>query len=89
MTTIVSIDGAGRVVLPKKVREQLNLRAGSQLELAAHSASLELKPLELAPGLVREDGLWIHHGVAQAPLGEAVRRLRDERADTLGRRAAR
>jgi len=87
MGMVVSIDGAGRIVLPKKVREQLGLRAGSQLELATRGGALELRPVDAVPALVQESGLWIHQGTAQAPLKDAVRRSRDERLDALERRS--
>jgi len=84
---IVTLDGTGRIVLPKSVREQLNLRRGSQLELTIRGSCLELKPLDSTPALVRENGLWIHRGTATAPLADSVSRLREERSDHLGRGA--
>lgn len=41
----VSIDGAGRVVIPKSLRDQFNLHAGSQLEITSGVDGLELKPV--------------------------------------------
>ena len=38
----ISIDSAGRVVIPKGVREQLGLRPGQELELDAHDGSIRL-----------------------------------------------
>jgi AbrB family looped-hinge helix DNA binding protein len=38
----VSIDKAGRVVIPKGVREQLGLRAGQELDLDSYDGSIRL-----------------------------------------------
>ena len=89
MTAIVSIDGAGRIVRPKPLRDQLDLHSGSQLELAAREDRLELRPLASGAALRKQDGLWIHHGKTSVPLAAAVQRLRDERADQLVRQAVR
>lgn len=58
------IDRAGRVVLPKPVRERWGLRPGTELELVERPEGLLLKPVAVAPALVKEDGLWLHKGAA-------------------------
>ena len=79
MNAIVSIDGAGRIVLPKPIRDQFNLLPGSRLEIATAADRLELKPMDSSPALACEQGLWVHQGAAQASLTDAVQQLRDER----------
>jgi len=44
--TTVKIDKAGRIVLPKPVRERFHLREGSELELEERSDGLTLRPVE-------------------------------------------
>ena len=83
MTTIVSIDRAGRIVLPKPLRDQFNLHPGSQLTIAPGSDHLELKPVESSSAMAREDGLWVHQGMAQVNLSAAVNQLREERLGGL------
>lgn len=39
-----TIDGGGRVVVPKPVRERLGLRPGSQVELIERDGSIEIAP---------------------------------------------
>ena len=84
MKKILSVDQAGRLVLPKQVRDQFGLHPGSQLELAIGRDHVELKPVETTAILRRNKKLWVHHGRAQAPLVETVARLRDERLRTIG-----
>ncbi len=42
MTTTITLDKAGRFVLPKPVRDQLRLRAGSKLRLDVTGDRMEL-----------------------------------------------
>jgi AbrB family looped-hinge helix DNA binding protein len=42
--SVVSIDKFGRVLIPKKVREQLALQAGGALELSVEAGKLILSP---------------------------------------------
>lgn len=61
----VQIDKAGRIVLPKKTRERLRLRAGSQLMLEERPEGVLLRPVERQPSLVDRGGILVHMG--QAP----------------------
>jgi AbrB family looped-hinge helix DNA binding protein len=83
----VKIDKAGRIVLPKPVRERFHLREGSELELEERSDGLTLRPVEQRPSMVRKNGIWVHLG--KVPRGfdwdAAVDDIREERIkDTSG-----
>ena len=58
----IRIDGAGRIVLPKRVRERFRLKAGATLELEELPDGLVLRPIEQSPAIVRRDGLWVYLG---------------------------
>jgi AbrB family looped-hinge helix DNA binding protein len=45
----VRIDGTGRVVIPKALREAFGLRPDSQLELTADQGGIRLDPVDPAP----------------------------------------
>jgi AbrB family looped-hinge helix DNA binding protein len=49
----VTIDHAGRVVVPKRLREELQLQAGVVLEIRAREGRLELEPVAAPMRLVR------------------------------------
>ena len=49
MGMTLKIDKAGRIVVPKPVRERLGLRAGMDLEVAEKSEGLLLKPVTQKP----------------------------------------
>jgi len=63
---LVQIDKAGRVVLPKAVREHLGLQAGDHLQLNLHSGGVELRPAKPGPWLEEDEGLLVLKGVAWA-----------------------
>jgi len=44
MSTPVTLDSAGRIVLPSEVRRRLNLTTGSRLQLAVVAERIELTP---------------------------------------------
>lgn len=50
----VPIDLAGRIVLPKPVREQLALKPGDRLKLAIQGTGLSLIPAKQTAGFVRK-----------------------------------
>jgi AbrB family looped-hinge helix DNA binding protein len=84
--TILTIDKAGRIVVPKAFRDQLRLRPGAELQLIDAGDHLELRPVEPAPALVREGAWWVHTGAAEpGVLEDAVRRHRDERLVDVSR----
>jgi AbrB family looped-hinge helix DNA binding protein len=85
MTSILTIDRAGRIVLPKPIRDQMGLHPGSQLEVHANYDHLELRPVEARPSLVSEGSLLVHTGSAPGPLADSVRLMREERIERQSR----
>ena len=77
----VAMDRAGRLVLPKAVRERLHLVPGAVLSIEVRGDHVELHPIESEPALVEREGWWVHLGRAadDQPLDDAVRRQRKDR----------
>ena len=50
----VPIDQAGRIVLPKDVRQELAIKPGDTLKLSIHGSSVTLTPNKEATGFVRK-----------------------------------
>lgn len=77
----LKVDKAGRVILPKQVRDRLQLRPGSDLELQEIPGGIVLKRVDQRPSLVRKNGLWIHQGKAPRGFdwGSVVDAIRDDR----------
>lgn len=83
MHTTVTIDKAGRVVIPKEVREELRLAAGDTLALESEGERVTLRPLHGATPLQKERGVWVFRGERPMSVDEAnqiVREVREERA---------
>jgi AbrB family looped-hinge helix DNA binding protein len=84
--TTVTVDRAGRLVLPKALRERFRLVPGSRLEIEARDDHFELRPVGLGPSLVKVDGWWVHQGEPErdGDLVNALARHRHERVEDIG-----
>jgi AbrB family looped-hinge helix DNA binding protein len=58
MTTHCTLDDAGRVVIPKKMREALHLEPGDTLEVERAGETLILRRVEEVR-LTKEHGVWV------------------------------
>ncbi len=83
----VKIDKAGRIVVPKNVRDRLRLHAGADLAMEETPEGILLKPVRRRPSLIEKNGFLVHRG--QAPNSFEWSRLlednRDERIEDLAR----
>ena len=93
MTTTLTLDKAGRVVLPKPVRDELQLRAGDSLELESSEDRIVLRPLRGGAGLHKKQGIWVFstgEPISAEATDETLRQIRHERElGFLGNRPAR
>jgi AbrB family looped-hinge helix DNA binding protein len=68
----VKIDKAGRIVVPKPLRERLGFKPDTELEAIERPEGVLLKRIEQRPSMVKVDGLWVHQGSAEpGPTGIA------------------
>lgn len=78
----LKIDKAGRVVLPKPVRDRFGLRAGSDLEILETPEGIVLKPADRKPSLIKKGSFLVYTG--DIPPGfdilKAIEDDREERA---------
>lgn len=51
-----TIDGAGRIVVPKPLREALGLSPGTRLDISTYGGGLTLVPRGRTARLIEEDG---------------------------------
>jgi AbrB family looped-hinge helix DNA binding protein len=79
MEGTVTIDKAGRVVIPKEIRDVLRLEPGDTLAFATEDDSVTLRPLHASAPLQKERGVWVFRGSKPLSLDEANRILRDTR----------
>jgi AbrB family looped-hinge helix DNA binding protein len=82
MNTRLTIDKAGRVVIPKPLREELHLEAGDTLEMESAGEQITLRPVRGTGPLTKEHGVWvIHTGQPLSALvtDEMLQQIRKER----------
>lgn len=89
----VTLDKFGRVLIPKAIREQLGLEAGTELALEIHdteggASEIALRPVRPRPVLEEQDGLLVYTGAVQDEVDvvEHLRRARNERIRTFAGR---
>ncbi|MCE2425667.1 MAG: AbrB/MazE/SpoVT family DNA-binding domain-containing protein [Pseudomonadales bacterium] len=84
---VTTIDGAGRLVVPKSLREQFNLTPGCELVIEAAANGITLRRADGEPALIRKQGILVHHGTARVPvdIGEFVRAERRARSTRIAR----
>jgi len=89
MTTKLTIDKAGRIVLPKPVRDELQLAPGDALQLDSSGEKITLRPVRENPPLRKKRGVWVYgigEPLAASVVDETVQRIRGQRASrNLGR----
>ena len=62
MTAKLTLDKAGRVVLPKAIRDRLQLAPGDDLNLETEGDRITLHPVRQKVTLKKELGVWVYHG---------------------------
>ncbi len=76
------IDKAGRIVVPKPLRERMGLKPDTELEAVEQPDGVLLKRIEQRPSMVKVDGLWVHRGSAE-PGSNWDRILEDVREERI------
>ena len=82
MNTTVTLDKAGRVVIPKTLRDELHLEAGDRMELESEGESVTLRPVRSASPLRKEHGVWVFRTgqpMTASTTDEMLRRIREDR----------
>ncbi len=77
----LKIDKAGRIVLPKPIRDRLGFYEGADLELEEGAEGVTLRAVQRRPTLVRKGAFWVHTGKVgeEFDVVKAIARDREER----------
>jgi AbrB family looped-hinge helix DNA binding protein len=77
---VITIDTAGRVVIPQALRRRLGLRGGTRLEVEEVDGAIVLRPATKVHMEIAEDGLPILRAPKDTPhlTTEDVRRVVEE-----------
>jgi AbrB family looped-hinge helix DNA binding protein len=82
----LSMDRAGRVVLPKPVRDRLQLEPGESLEIESYEDRIVLRPVRDHAAMRKKQGVWVFRSgepLKASVVRETIRRVREERADEV------
>ena len=90
MSTHLTIDKAGRVVITKSLRDDLHLEPGDTLEMESTGEQITLRPVRGTGPLRKEQGVWVFYTgqlLSSAVTDEVLQQVRAERDQTnLGKR---
>jgi AbrB family looped-hinge helix DNA binding protein len=81
----ITIDKAGRIVVPKTLRERYNLQPGTSIEMEPVADGIHLKAANREPSLVRKEGLLVHHGtdVVDLDVADFIKKERSRRESDI------
>ena len=81
MASKVTIDQAGRVVLPKKLRDDLRLTPGDTLDVSVQGDTIMLRPRHHSSPMHKKEGIWVFTSGKPLSQEEADEALGKARAD--------
>jgi AbrB family looped-hinge helix DNA binding protein len=83
MNTTLTLDKAGRIVLPKPVRDELQLSPGDSLEVESSEERIVLRPARGRGQMKKESGVWVFdsgEALGEETVRKTMRRVRDQRS---------
>jgi AbrB family looped-hinge helix DNA binding protein len=88
MKALASVDKAGRLVIPKKIREKMHLEAGVVVEIETTGDHLEIRITENQDyKLVEKDGLLVIDGGPAVDAVAAIKADRQARIERFDRKS--
>jgi AbrB family looped-hinge helix DNA binding protein len=82
MNTRLTLDKAGRIVIPKPLREELHLEPGDSLEMESAGEEITLRPVRGTGPLAKEHDVWVFRSGQPLPASETdevLQQIREER----------
>lgn len=74
----ITIDGAGRVVIPKAIRERLGFTDGTPLSITTDGVGIRIEPVAQSGHVVERDGrLTVESANSRSITDEEIRRAID------------
>jgi AbrB family looped-hinge helix DNA binding protein len=81
----LKIDRAGRIVVPKQIRQRLGFKPNTEIEIVEQADGVLLRPVEQQPSMIKENGRWVHLGQIDPnyDLNKLIDDVREERIRDL------
>jgi AbrB family looped-hinge helix DNA binding protein len=83
MTTTLSIDKAGRVVIPQAIRKMFGFNPGALLKIEITEEAVVLKPAEQRSPLKRINGVLVFMGESTAPPEAFLNAIEEDREERM------
>ena len=86
MLSKLTLDKAGRIVLPKPLRDELQLEPGDTLELETSGEEIVLRPARGSAQLRKKQGVWVFRScepLTPEMVAKTVREVRRERESQI------
>jgi AbrB family looped-hinge helix DNA binding protein len=80
------LDGTGRVVIPKGMRDELRLEPGDTLRVESDGERVTLCPVRPESPMRKKNGIWVFRGggsISAEEVDRVLQRQRRERNDQL------
>ncbi len=78
-----TLDKFGRIVIPKKIREDFDLKPGSPIRIEEGEKEILLTPVESEPTLIEKDGVLVFTGVPTEDIESQIDLIRKQRSQLL------
>jgi AbrB family looped-hinge helix DNA binding protein len=85
MDAIVEIDKAGRIVVPKKLRDALHLVPGTRLRIERSGDRMVFEHASPEPQLILKDGMWVVSGSQKITVDDVNELIRQGYAERQAR----
>ena len=86
---MATLDSAGRVLIPKALREEIGLEAGDTLSVESDGEGVTLRPVRSGAAMRKENGIWVFRTgqqISAAETDQALEKLRASRDRRIGGR---
>ena len=80
----LTLDKFGRIVIPKAIRDDLDLQPGDVLDIEEEARCIVLRPADGGGALKEEDGLLVFTGESVGDLRNCVSEDRERRLRKVG-----
>jgi len=78
------LDKFGRIVIPKRVRDDLGLKPGAVLQIEQADQRILVEPVNEGPHVVVKNGVLVFSGTATGDIVGAIQVNRQERLSEVG-----
>ena len=79
-----TLDKFGRIVIPKRVRDDLGLKPGAVLQIEQADQRILVEPVNEGPRVVVKNGVLVFSGTATGDIVGAIQVNRQERLTEVG-----